>query len=63
MKIAATAAGLANVVEPFNELRGENVCIASDGAGNPILITDPEDSAGEFLQMHCRIPLSSMRTA
>jgi DNA polymerase-3 subunit beta len=58
-----TAAQVAHVVELFNELRGENVCIATDGAGNPVVITDPEDGAGQFLQMPCRIPLSSMRAA
>ena len=41
-----TAAQIRHVVELVDELRGERVCIATAGAGNPILITDPEDDAG-----------------
>ena len=36
-----TAAQIRHVAELVDELRGKHVCIATAGAGDPILITDP----------------------
>jgi CTP:molybdopterin cytidylyltransferase MocA len=61
--IAATAAGdtpvqtaaqVRHVVELVDNLHGARVCIASNGAGNPILVTDPDDGAVLVVQMPCR---------
>ena len=50
-----TAAQIRHVVELVDELRGKRVCIATAGAGNPILVTDPADDAVLMLQMPCRV--------
>ena len=58
-----TAAQVRHVVELVNELRGKRVCIATAGAGNPILVTDPADDAVLMLQMPCRVSSSQSRAA
>ena len=50
-----TAAQIRHIVELVDEMRGKRVCVATDGAGNPILITDPADDAVLMLQMPCRV--------
>ena len=50
-----TAAQVRHVVELVAEMRGKRVSIATAGAGNPILVTDPADDAVLMLQMPCRV--------
>jgi DNA polymerase-3 subunit beta len=50
-----TAAQIHHVVELVDELRGKRVCVATVGAGNPILIADPANDAVLMLQMPCRV--------
>ena len=58
-----TAAQLRHVVELVDELHGKRVSIASNGAGNPILITDPEDDAILVVQMPCRVSSAQSHAA
>ena len=57
------AAQLAHVTELAGELRGESVCIASNGNGDPILVTDPGNDATLILQMPCVWPARSSKAA
>jgi DNA polymerase-3 subunit beta len=50
-----TAAQIHHVIELVDEFRGEALCIATAGAGNPILITDPESDALLTVQMPCAV--------
>ena len=58
-----TAAQLRHIVELVDELYGKRVCIATAGADNPILITDPEDDAILVVQMPCRVAPNQSRAA
>ena len=62
-RAGATAARLAHVNELAGELRGESVCIASNGNGDPILVTDPGNDATLILQMPCVWPARSSQQA
>jgi DNA polymerase-3 subunit beta len=57
------AAQLAHVTELADELRGESVCIASNGNGNPILVTDPDSDTTLIVQMPCRWSRQSSQAA
>jgi DNA polymerase-3 subunit beta len=58
-----TAAQLRHIVELVDELHGKRVCIASSGAGNPILVTDPEDAGHLIVQMPCRVSANRLHAA
>jgi DNA polymerase-3 subunit beta len=58
-----TAAQLRHIVELVDELYGKRVCIATAGAGNPILITETEDDATLVVQMPCRVSSAQSHAA
>ena len=49
-----SAIPLGHVLELADELSGKSVCIASDGGGEGVLITDPDNDATLIVQMPCR---------
>ena len=58
-----TAAQLVHVTELAKELHGESVCIASNGNGNAILVTDPDSDAVLVVQMPCAAQGQSSQAA
>ena len=58
-----TAAQIRHVVELVDQMRTNSIRIATAGAGDPILVTDPEDDAILVMQMPCRVSPSQSRAA
>jgi DNA polymerase III sliding clamp (beta) subunit (PCNA family) len=58
-----TAAQVRRIIDVVNEFRGEDIRIATNGAGNPILITDVESDAMLVVQMPCRLQSDQSQAA